>query len=223
MTLVQAERIHPTIEQYQRKQGHTLILSSGQEFSIVARWPLSWMVINSPLGKEKHIHTEKPVRLGTEQRLQVRCIIASVNFNHRPGQKGSLPKAPAMLALLWFSSKSSPPEGKEVHGAEGCTHPEPVFTEPVPSVLSLDQAHRTPEFSDWVVSRLLLGTLWAFSLGPSFQVQTTLQWVDPWAWGYDWYLDVWVVMSRHSYTWPLAVGDGAGDRKAGGLPALSQF
>jgi len=31
----------------------TLMFSSGQEFSIVAIWPLSWMVINNPLGKKK--------------------------------------------------------------------------------------------------------------------------------------------------------------------------
>lgn len=136
------------------------------------------MVINSPLGETKHVHTEKA---GSQTRNRAKttstvyhciaCITA-----HRPGQGGVPAQSP--------NSLEGPAPNAPLHRARsprgrGMCPPGACADQSLhPPFLHLDQAHRTPEFSDCLAPRLLPGAVWASSLGPSFQVQTTLWWVD---------------------------------------------
>lgn len=166
------------------------------------------MVINSPLGKQS-TRIQRPVRPRAPQGPQGPRITASLSFGHRSGPRGSLFKVQTVYRTLRWVSFNRSPQGKGSVGSRdvftwSLCSPQPVPSSPRPGT-------QDPRIICLSGPRLLSGAVWASSLGPSFQGQTTLQWVGPQAWGHYWKLDVWAVMSRYMSTWSLAVEDGAGD------------
>ena len=155
--------------------------------------------------------TDRPVRPGVQQGPQALCIVVSLHFGHRSGLRGSLFKVQTVYRTLHWASFNCSPQGKGsmepgMYSPGVCAHHSLYLSPPRPGT-------QDPRIISLSGPRLLSGAVWASSLGPPFQGQTTLQWVGLQAWGHDQNLDVWAVMSRYPSTWSLAMEDGAGDRK----------
>ena len=135
--------------------------------------------------RENKAHADRQtVRPGAQQGPQVLRITVPLNLGLRSGLRGPCSKPNQFTGPCTGLPSTAPhrgraPWGQGMYPPGVCAHRSLHFSLPRPGT-------QDPRIISLSGPRLPSGAVWASSLGPPFQGQTTLQWVGLQAWGHAW-------------------------------------